>query len=317
VLHAIILGLVASADAWSMDAWLKKQRGRSKAESGWQYGWPIKLICTVTLAAYFLAGIAKLAGELALEWANGSAMRAQIAVDALRKQVLGADTPPLFDWLYDHAWLFFLMGVLTFFLELGAPLVLIRKRLTWIWVVLTWMMHWGIYLIMGISFRYQMTGLIFLSFFDVEKLWITRKQNQTDPEDTLARPIILFDGICTLCNQAIRFIIKYDRKGDFDLASLQSVEGQRILENAGVSVDLTTMVLVKNGYVYTESDAALRIASHLGYPWKVLAVCLLIPKPLRDPVYRVIAMYRYRWFGKQTDSCQLIPAEERYRLIHN
>jgi hypothetical protein len=173
VLSIFILGLVASADAWSWDYWRRKFRVLAP---DWRYGWPIKLICACTLAAYFLSGFAKVSGDLAWYWIEGSAMRSQIAVDALRKDMLGAgDTNTLFAWLYPHTAVFLAMGMGTLILELGAPLVLLHKRLTLIWVLLTFSMHWGIYIIMGIDFPYHTTGLVFLSFFELEKIkdWFT------------------------------------------------------------------------------------------------------------------------------------------------
>lgn len=169
VLTVFVIGWAAAADALSLDRLSRYAQATPGAH--WRYGWPVKLICAATVAAYFLSGLAKVMGDLAWSWIDGSAMRSQIAVDALRKEMLGSSATPLFEWLYPHTWLFFLMGFGALILELGAPLVLLNKRLTWIWAALTLSMHWGIYLIMGIDFPYHTTGLIFLSFFELEKAW--------------------------------------------------------------------------------------------------------------------------------------------------
>ena len=130
VLHVLVIGFVSAADAYSFDAWWKKRKGMIKnAISHWRYGWPIKLICTATVVTYFLAGLAKVFGDLAWDWVSGNAMRSQVAVDTLRKGVLGETYSPLFEWLYPHTTLFLIMGVITFLLELGAPLVLEVKEL--------------------------------------------------------------------------------------------------------------------------------------------------------------------------------------------
>ena len=176
VLHVFVLGITASADALSFDAWWKYGRRRLSVPSAhWQYGWPVVLICALTAMTYFLAGVAKVAGELAVAWADGSAMRSQVAVDALRKVVLGSEAPELFVKIYKHTWLFLIMGIGTLILELGAPFVVLNRKIGKLWAIGTWLMHWGIYFIMGITFRYQMTGLIFLPFFDVEKLVFWKK----------------------------------------------------------------------------------------------------------------------------------------------
>ncbi len=177
VLHVLIIGVTASADAISYDAWRQKGRNwREKGIAGWQYGWGVKLICTATVATYVLSGLAKVFGELAWAWVDGSAMRSQVAVDALRKEMLGGAANPWFEWLYPHTELFLIMGIGTMILELGAPAALLHRKIAAIWALLTLSMHWGIYFIMGIDFPYHTYGFIFLSFFAVEKSWFWLQQ---------------------------------------------------------------------------------------------------------------------------------------------
>lgn len=178
VLHVLILGFTAAADAYSWDA-LKGHANRGRdllsrrvrnLKRDWAYGWPIRLICAVTMVLYFLPGVAKIAGPLGFGWAGGEALRSQIAVDALRKEVLGSpDFSPLAFILYDQVFLFTVIGVVSLVVELAAPLFLVNKRLARLWALMAFGMHWGIFFIMGIKFRYQQTGIIFASFFDVEK----------------------------------------------------------------------------------------------------------------------------------------------------
>lgn len=178
VLHVLVIGFTASANAISVDRW--REKGKNWLEKGsvhWQYGWPIMLICAATVSTYLLAALAKLYGDLAIEWMSGNAMRSQIAVDAIRKELLGSHAPPLFNILYPLTGLFLVTGVMSMILELGAPIALINRKLGMIWSVLTCGMHWGIYFIMGIHFPYHMGGFIFLAFFPLEELWfwITQK----------------------------------------------------------------------------------------------------------------------------------------------
>jgi len=172
VFHVLILGLTRSADALSIDAWLKRRAGGTS----WQYGWPVRLMCAVTLATYFLAGVAKILGPLGWGWATGEAMLGQVLVDALRKDLLGSGAPALVYSLHDEIWLFAAVGVGTFILELGAPLALAHRRAGQVWSLAAFGMHWGIWAIMGILFRYQLAGIIFLPFFPVERIavWIRR-----------------------------------------------------------------------------------------------------------------------------------------------
>ncbi|MDX2041359.1 MAG: M48 family metalloprotease [Acidobacteriota bacterium] len=169
VMHVLVMGLAASADAYSLDALRSRRQGLPTQSSNWRYGWPVRLMCALTVTTYFVAGVAKLASH-GLSWGSGEALRGQIAVDGLRKELLGDTGGALSYALYDQIWLFTLLGVGTLVLELGAPLVLANRRLGMLWAVNVWLMHWGILFIMGITFRYQLAGFIFLSFFKVERL---------------------------------------------------------------------------------------------------------------------------------------------------
>lgn len=113
-------------------------------------------------------------------------------------------------------------------------------------------------------------------------------------------PIILFDGVCNLCNGAVQFIIERDKKRQFRFASLQSDFGQQYQQQVGASVD--SILLVENGKIYQKSSAALRIARKLDGLWSLLFLFIIVPPFIRNAVYDWIARNRYRWFGKQ-DSC--------------
>jgi predicted DCC family thiol-disulfide oxidoreductase YuxK len=126
--------------------------------------------------------------------------------------------------------------------------------------------------------------------------------------------IILFDGVCNLCNASVHFVIKRDVKGVFRFASLQSGFAQRIPEMAKIAGALKTIVLLKNGSVYLRSDAALEIARDLRGLWPGLYFLKLIPKFVRDGVYDFISRHRYQWFGK-TDECWLPSPELNSRFV--
>jgi len=136
-----------------------------------------------------------------------------------------------------------------------------------------------------------------------------------NPMESSAHPILLFDGVCNLCSGSVQFIIRRDPEGRFCFASLQSEVGQRYLDELRVDRDaVDSVILIEGGRWYKESDAALRIARLLGGPWRVLGVFRLLPRPLRDRLYRFIARHRYRWFGKR-ESCWLPTPELRERFL--
>ena len=128
-------------------------------------------------------------------------------------------------------------------------------------------------------------------------------------------PIVLFDGVCNLCNGSVQFLLKRDREGRFRFASLQSDAGRRLMAEHGLAVDsLSSVLLIEGGRVWQESSAALRIARHLPGAWKLLWIFAAVPRPLRDAVYRWIARNRYRWFGK-TETCWLPTPELKARFL--
>jgi len=112
------------------------------------------------------------------------------------------------------------------------------------------------------------------------------------------KPIILFDGVCNLCNGAVLFIIRHDRNAKFTFASLQSTFGQEKLKHFGFSSDeLSTIVLLSKGRMLTKSSAALEIARGMDGLWPAFYFFRIVPPLIRNFVYDFIAQNRYRWFG--------------------
>lgn len=167
VAHVLILGFVGAADVWSVDAW---GRSRKSGLVHWRYGWPVQLLSAATVVGYLLSGIAKVLGESGWNWVSGESLRGQVAVDAIRKSLLGETTSEVGFLLYDHLWLFTLIGVVSLVVELGAPFALLSRRLGILWALNAFAMHWGIFFVMSITFRYQMLGIIFFSFFPIERI---------------------------------------------------------------------------------------------------------------------------------------------------
>lgn len=116
-------------------------------------------------------------------------------------------------------------------------------------------------------------------------------------------PILLFDGVCNFCTGSVRFVIKRDRKKIFRFASLQSPVASQLLGSDSPEGDrLESMILIEDGRVFRKSTAALKVLQRLGRLWPVLAVLLIVPRPLRDALYDSFGRRRYRWFGK-LDEC--------------
>ena len=127
--------------------------------------------------------------------------------------------------------------------------------------------------------------------------------------------IVLFDGDCNFCNANVQFIIKRDPVARFHFASLQSDIGQQLVKKHAIPAEVDSLVLIENNKAYLKSTAALRIAKKLDGLWHLLFVFILIPWKLRDVAYDFVANNRYKWFGKNEDSCTLPSPEIRKRFL--
>jgi predicted DCC family thiol-disulfide oxidoreductase YuxK len=127
-------------------------------------------------------------------------------------------------------------------------------------------------------------------------------------------PVILFDGVCNLCNATVKIVLQNEARPLFQFASLQSEAGRALVAKHHITAD--SIVLVDGDRVFVRSAAALRIARHLRFPWKLFAAFWIVPWPLRDLVYVAIARSRYAVFGK-SDACMVPTADMRARFLED
>jgi predicted DCC family thiol-disulfide oxidoreductase YuxK len=130
------------------------------------------------------------------------------------------------------------------------------------------------------------------------------------------RAVVLFDGVCNLCNSAVWFLIVHDVFRRLRFAPLQSDAGCALLARHGMTADATdTFVVIERGRALTRSDAALAVTRHLPPPWGWAALALRwLPRGWRDAVYACVARRRYRWFGRR-DTCMVPGKDLRDRFI--
>ena len=125
----------------------------------------------------------------------------------------------------------------------------------------------------------------------------------------MEKPILLFDGVCNLCNSTVQFVLKRDKKHYFKFASLQSNYGQLFLKKNKLPTSIYDTFILIEGNSYTiKSSAILKVFKQLSSLWPVLYIFIIIPKIIRDALYNIIAKNRYHIFGKK-DSC-MIPDKE-------
>jgi predicted DCC family thiol-disulfide oxidoreductase YuxK len=139
-------------------------------------------------------------------------------------------------------------------------------------------------------------------------------RNTTDAGDADG-PVVLFDGVCNLCVGSIRWLLRIDRRGRLRFGTLQSEAGRELLRTAGLPGDYDESIVVVEGRrAYTESDALVRIAWLLGFPWALGSVLSIVPKVIRDRLYRRLAENRYDWFGKR-EQCLAPDDDLRARFL--
>ncbi len=121
------------------------------------------------------------------------------------------------------------------------------------------------------------------------------------------RPVILFDGVCNLCNAVVQWVVRRDRAGVFALASLQSRAARKLLREAGVPAPESlpdSIAFIDSNGIHLRSDAAMGIGRRLGFPYSLMGLARPLPRWVRDGVYDWVARNRYRWFGRR-DTCMI------------
>jgi len=140
------------------------------------------------------------------------------------------------------------------------------------------------------------------------------------PADTGAAHLVLYDGVCGLCNRLLQFLLEHDRRDVFVFASIQSDVGRSIVQRFGGDPgELTSFYVITNyraphARLLSRSRAALFVAGQIGWPWKAASLLRCLPAPLLNPVYDLIARYRYRVFGR-FDHCLMPRPEYRRRFL--
>ena len=123
-------------------------------------------------------------------------------------------------------------------------------------------------------------------------------------------PVILFDGVCVLCNKAVDLILRFDRKKQFRYVAQQSDAGKILIQKFSIPSEINSVILIYNNQVYTESEAFIKISSFLSFPWNAGIILKIFPKKFNYLIYRWIANNRYNWFGRKK-TCRIPAPEER------
>jgi predicted DCC family thiol-disulfide oxidoreductase YuxK len=128
-------------------------------------------------------------------------------------------------------------------------------------------------------------------------------------------PLIVFDGECVLCSANARFVLRRDRRRRFRLTTAQSPLGAALYRHFGLRADEEgTILVLRDGRLLTDSEAVIAIPAGLGWPWRAAAALRIVPRPLRDALYRLVARNRFRWFGRR-DTCWVPAPADAGRIL--
>ncbi len=136
----------------------------------------------------------------------------------------------------------------------------------------------------------------------------------TESEKGIQQPIIFFDGMCAMCNRFVDLVLRADSRGVFRFSPLQGDTASDLLPSLPPDPRDWSMIYVDERGVHSESDASLEVYRRLGGIWWPMSLARLVPRWIRNPIYRVIAQNRYRWFGTR-DSCRVPTEDQRDRFL--
>lgn len=271
--------------------------------------WTTRLFQIQLVFIYFFTAISKIVG---IDWYDGTALY----------YVFNQSLWSRFDlsWLTTMPVLIGLATYSSLLLELIMIPVLVWPRKTRIPILFAaFFFHLTIGIMMRIIMFTELMPVFYLCFLEDYHIEAMKRKSEFVFRRIFPRtqesPLILFDGVCNLCNTSIQFIIRHDPEHYFRFATLQSKTGGDILHRLGKSTaHFDAMILVKGDKVYEKSSAALKIASSLYSPWPIFSFFLVVPRFIRDGVYDFIARNRYQWFGKQNTCMVLTPELEKLFL---
>lgn len=245
--------------------------------------------------SYTLSGIDKMSSA---SWIDGSAMH-HLLSNPLARDIFYRNW---FLALPDLALKCMTWGVLAIEV-LFLPLSIFTKTRKWIWLLMV-AMHIGILCI--VDFADLTFGMLMIHFFTLDSSWFKSEKSK----DT---SIVFFDGVCGMCNYFVNFLIEEDKDNVLKFSPLQGQKAMDILPKE-FTQKLDTLVFYQDNKIYTESKAVLKILYSMGGIWKLFYVFKIIPRFIRNGIYKYISQHRIEWFGS-SDSCRIPTSDERAKFL--
>jgi len=283
----LCLAVIPLGEKWSIT--------KSKDETDWEMPkWLFIGAWALMAIGYTISGIDKFQAP---SWRDGS------AIFHLLENPLARDW-----WLRE-----FLLGMPDIIIKIKTwgslaleilflPLAIFSMTRKWVWLLMIFM-HFGILMI--VDFADLTLGMLMIHWFTFDSRWLSSKPKEYG--------ILFFDGVCSVCNGFIDFLMTADIHHTLRYAPIQGETAKSKLP-ANLIDDLDTLVLHAGGKQYTRTDAVIRSISAMGGIWKLLMVLLVVPKFIRDNIYRFFAKNRYKWFAKK-ETCRMPTLEERNKIL--
>lgn len=245
------------------------------------------------MGGYTVGGVLKLGAE---DWMAGTAFTQYLDLTGRDFATSALSLVPL-SMLKGLTWVILGLEIL------ALPLVLFQPSRRWIWLALLCVNLFVIVIFKdsGVTF-----GTLMMHAFCFHQGWLPPARSKTN------HPIVYFDGVCSLCNHAVDFLMAEDHEQQYHFASIQSEAGKGVDSSEVQSGK--TMALQDGDLLYLKSEAVLRAAAGLGGHWRVVSWLRVVPRPIRDAVYMLVSNNRYVVFGKR-DTCRMPTAEERARFL--
>lgn len=182
------------------------------------------------------------------------------------------------------------------------PLALIKFTRKWVWLAMVFM-HLGILSI--VAFADLTIGMLMIHWFTFDSRWLSAKPKRTG--------VVFFDGVCGMCNSVVDLMLPEDHNDTLRFAPLQGSTAKEQLSQKDVA-NISTIIYQEGDKTYKQSDAVLKSFASLGGIWKLALIFRIIPRWIRDNVYKYIAANRYKWFGKKA-ACRIPTQEERAKFL--
>ena len=263
---------------------------------GWEFpAWVYWGVLLSLMGGYTASGCHKL---MSPSWLDGSALRHVLELPLARINIVRDGLLALPDSLIQGmTWT--ALGMEVF----ALPLTLIPATRRWIWLGLLLM---NLSILLVIDFADLTFGILVMHAFCFHQAWLPPAKSAD------AHPVVYFDGVCSLCNHAVDFLMAEDHEERYRFASIQG-ETAKTVQNADLQAG-KTMALQDGAQLYVKSEAVLRAAAGLGGHWRVISWLRIVPRVIRDAVYMRVSNNRYAIFGKR-DTCRMPTPEERARFL--